>query len=170
MMRLISFILYFISLSASLALFHFTQMFSSEVSAGYAGGNGNPGLMFFFFGYPFLAFFIYGTIDYTMRFLTDKQTKKWFNPSLIAAGISTVSIVANEIGSAFRIRQQIAKEIPQYGSVTDISLINPYSNGIFFSWTTFLALLLFSFFIGGLWAKKRQRTKKAASKNSLVNL
>lgn len=169
-MRLIFLILYFISLAASLAIFHFTQAFSPKVSDGYVGGNGNPGMMFFFFGYPFLTFFIYGTIEYMMRYLMDKQKRKWFDPTLILAGVITVGIFTYNFLSALQIRQQIAKEIPQYGSVADISLINPYTNDVFFSWVTFLAILLFCYFIGGLWAKKRRKkTRKSASKNSLIN-
>lgn len=154
-MRIIFLILYIISLIASLAIFHFTQVISPEVSDGYAGGNGNPGLMFVMLGYPFLAFFIYGTTEYTMRCLMDKWTRKWFNPALISAAVLAAGIFIYTLWSASQVRNRVEKEIHPFDSGRGASLINPYTNDVFFDWPAFIGVLLVCYVAGGIWAKKR---------------
>ncbi|HWI46741.1 MAG TPA: hypothetical protein VNU45_00785 [Rummeliibacillus sp.] len=151
-------IIYFISFLMSGLLFYLcndmTQTLNINSEFGVVGGNGNPGLFPWIFLFPFFGFFVYGTFKYSMFTLTKLAKAKKI---MIIAGASVLSfiILINVYNQASELRKKIVEVSPSYTKESELSLLNFWSNSIFFNFTTFLLVVLLTIlFSAGISIKK----------------
>ncbi|PPA71894.1 hypothetical protein C4B60_00500 [Jeotgalibacillus proteolyticus] len=116
-----------------------------------SGGNGNPGLFPVVFLYPFLIFFIYGTTVILKNWISYKFiTKNLYYLSVVSffgVLISSISVYYR----ASKFRYFIVHKNSSFTDVSQISLLNTFSNSIFFNFFTFLLVIILSLFIASTW-------------------
>ena len=115
------------------------------------GGNGNVGLFLFYIFFPFLLYFLYATTEYGMRRFSSIQNKNFvwtFIGSSISYSVLVWSIV---IIKAKKIANELSNK-PEFGY--DVGLLQPYTNGLFFNFFTFISIVSICLVISSLWAIK----------------
>ncbi|WP_397537143.1 hypothetical protein [Rummeliibacillus pycnus] len=147
-------IIYIISFLMSCLLFYLcndmTQTLNINSEFGVVGGNGNPGLIPWIFLFPFFGFFVYGTFKYSTLTLTKLAKAKKI---MIITGSSVLSfiILVNVYNQASELRKRIVEVSPSYTKESELSLLNFWSNSIFFNFFTFfLVILLTILFSAGI--------------------
>lgn len=154
-------LLYWLSAFLTLVGFYGMNSLSEPVkNDGFGGGNGNPTLIIPFFLMPFILYFLYGTIELSMR-----ATSRWFSPKGIWTGIA-ISFIYVAVSSAYTVKK--AKDFRTYivdtkdafNNPDDFSLFTIFSNHIFFNPVTFGLLVMGCFLIGSVWSLNRQAPEK----------
>ena len=152
--------IYIISFLMSGLLFYLcnnmTQTLHINSEFDVVGGNGNPGLFPWLLLFPFFGFFVYGTFKYSMLTLTKLAKAKII---MIITGSSMLSfvIMMNVYYQASELRKKIVEVSPSYTKESELSLLNFWSNAIFFNFFTFsLVILLTIFFSAGMALLKKR--------------
>lgn len=148
--------LYLCSFLLTGLVFILSNAMTSEVTADSRSGNGNPFLFPLMFLHPFILFFLYGTTEYSMRFLLKWSVKRIQLCAFLA--FSLVSLISVLTFNAVMTMQ--AKIITINNSIDgpdQIGYLNIYTNSLFFNGYTFLMVLLFCFLIGCTWALIKKR-------------
>ncbi|TYS19038.1 hypothetical protein FZC78_06005 [Rossellomorea vietnamensis] len=142
-LRVIYLGIYFISVLATIMMYilgnNLTEPLLTE--SGLGGGNGNPGLFPFVVLSPFLLIFIYGSYWLFNKLIASVTTKSVKNLTIISCAVIGL-ILAVSIKKAAELRLLIVEQNPSFENVSQVDLINTYSNSIFFNFYTFVALLL----------------------------
>ena len=138
-------VFYIISFLMSCLLFYLcnymTQTLNSNSQFGVISGNGNPGLFPWIFLFPFFVFFVYGTYKYSILILT--QLAKAKKLMIIASSIVlSFIILLNLYNQASALRKRIVELSPSYTKESELSLLNFWSNSIFFNFFTFVLVIL----------------------------
>jgi len=144
--------LYSVSLIGTIVFFYYTNLFTEAVNiedgiAG-GGGNGNPGLFLIVFLWPFIMVFTMLTIDLIYCWLATRLNQNLLFCLLIISMISIMIIGFTTVQQANELREIIVEFNPSFDDVTQMSLLNTFSNSIFFNGLTFVMLLLICFFLG----------------------
>lgn len=154
-------LLYWLSAFLTLAGFYGMNSLSEPVkNDDFGGGNGNPTLVIPFFLMPVILYFLYGTIELSMR-----ATSRWFTPKGIWVGIA-ISFIYVAFSSSYTLkkaedfRTYIIETKDAFDNPQDFSLFTIFSNHIFFSPLTFGLLVMGCFLIGSVWSLIRQAPKK----------
>lgn len=154
-------LLYWLSAFLTLAGFYGMNSLSEPVkNDDFGGGNGNPTLVIPFFLMPFILYFLYGTIELSMR-----ATSRRFTPKGIWVGIA-ISFIYVAFSSSYTLkkaedfRTYIIETKDAFDNPQDFSLFTIFSNHIFFSPLTFGLLVMGCFLIGSVWSLIRQAPKK----------
>lgn len=147
-------IIYIISFLMSGLLFYLcndmTQALNINSEFGVVGGNGNPGLYPWILLFPFFGFFVYGTFKYSMLTLT-KLTKAKIIMFITGSSVISFVIMMNVYTQASELRKKIVEASPSYTEESELSLLNFWSNSIFFNFFTFsLVILLIILFSAGM--------------------
>ncbi len=118
-----------------------TQTLNSNSQFGLISGNGNPGLFPWIFLFPFFVFFVYGTYKYSMLILTQlgKAEKLMITARSI---VLSFIILLNLYNQAPELRKRIVEHSPSYTKESELSLLNFWSNSIFFNFFTFVLIIL----------------------------
>lgn len=158
-MRIVLIFIYFISLAGVMLAFYGMNYLSGSINTesvlGVGTGNGNPALIVLVFAMPFFLYFIYGTIEFSMRLVIKianfKTIAVFISSSLLA--ITLIGFYTRRKAQAFHI--EIAGQMETVDQVKHLGLWNTYSNPIFFNPLTFFMLVLICFVIGSVWGLKR---------------
>ena len=128
---------------------------------GSGGGNGNPGLFPVVFVMPFFFYFLYGTIELSMRLAESYKKNSTLYLSLAISVLTVISIAAYTFLKAEALRTEIFEKKDYLESASQFPLLNTFSNSIFFNPLTFLLVLLGCYIIGAFWSLRRARRKRA---------
>lgn len=123
------------------------------------GGNGNFGLIGFYFLFPFIIMFLAMSISTIHKFMLEKLARKTINLVTFGSLFITTLIALITFIRASQLRPILFEVSPNYRGVDSIPLLSPYSNAIFFNIFTFISLLLLCTFISGLLTKKRKASQ-----------
>lgn len=121
-----------------------------------SGGNGNIGLLGFFFISPFILIFVAMSISYLHQYMYLKLKKSSIRIITSGSLIGMTLIISITLIRAFKLKSVLAEVNPIYRGRTDIPLSTIYSNAVFFNFFTFVLLLLICFFISGLMTLKEK--------------
>ncbi|MFD1032608.1 hypothetical protein [Metaplanococcus flavidus] len=127
---------------------------------GYAGGNGNPGLFPVVFVMPFFFYFLYGTVELSMRLAERYREKRILFVSVAISVLTAISIAVYTYLEADAVRTEILLKRDDLKTASEIPLLNPFSNSIFFNPLTFVLVVLVCYVIGALWSVSRARRKQ----------
>lgn len=130
------------------------------VDGGTGGGNGNPALFILVFLMPFLFYFLYGTIELSMWLVKTFKEKSPLRISLMLSGGIAFSIIVYTFFKAQALRYEITEKLENFDEISQIGLLNTFSNAVFFNPLTFILLLLICYLIGAGWTTlslKRQK-------------
>lgn len=108
------------------------------------GGNGNPAFFPLALSLPFLALFLYKTTVFCMEYV-GKYTRKLRSVVLVVCFITISIIVTTIYVEANRLRKIIYAHTD---SDVHLSLLNSFSNAIFFNASTFVLVLFVCLFTG----------------------
>lgn len=154
--------LYIVSAVISISIFLLTNITTERLN-GSGGGNGNPGLMFILFLYPFLLIFIFWTVLLLRKWMIQQLNTKKLSIITLFSFVLALLILILTFYEAITFREEIVRVSPSFDDINQVSLLNTFSNSIFFNQYTFLMLLLlclsiagFSVFIVG---KKKENRK-----------
>ncbi|MFJ8263539.1 hypothetical protein ACIQ4I_16625 [Rummeliibacillus sp. NPDC094406] len=157
-------IIYIISFLMSVLLFYLcndmTQTLNINSEFGVVGGNGNLGLFPWIFLFPFFGFFVYGTFKYSMLTLT-KLAKAKKIMMLAGSGVLSFIIVINVYNQASELRKKIVEVSPTYTRESELSLLNFWSNSIFFNFFTFLLVILLTILLSAGMTMLKSRVPRA---------
>ena len=154
-------LLYWLSTILTLTAFYGMNVLSEPVkNDGFGDGNGNPTLFIPFFLMPFILYFLYGTIELSMR-----VASKWLTASSIWLGIMISSVYVctasvYTLKKAADFRTHIVETKDAFDNPEDFSLFTIFSNHIFFNPLTFLLMVMACFLAGSVWSLIRDRPKK----------
>lgn len=150
-MKSIYLVLYIFSTVATILMFVLVNRLTEPlISGGSGGGNGNPGLFPIIFLFPFGLVFIYGTYSLLKKWISNNFSTIAIKGATIASFIGVCLILWRVLGQALKLRYAIVEKNPSFDQVSDISLLNTYSNSIFFNEYTFLMLILAVLFVAGV--------------------
>lgn len=130
---------------------------------GSGGGNGNPGLFPIIFVMPFFFYFLYGTVELSMRLAVTFRNRRTLFVSMAISVVAAISIAIYTYLKAEAVRTEILQKRADLETASDFSLLNTFSNSIFFNPLTFTLVVLICYLIGALWSvsrKRRQLLKK----------
>ncbi|MFG3613492.1 hypothetical protein [Rummeliibacillus stabekisii] len=119
------------------------------------GGNGNIGLLGFFFLFPFIIIFVAMTISYLHGYMYRKLKRNSIRIITSGSLLGMILIISITLIRAFNLKSVLAEVNPIYRGRMDIPLFTIYSNAVFFNFFTFVLLLLICFFISGLMTFKK---------------
>ncbi|MGM0846069.1 MAG: hypothetical protein ACQEUT_13920 [Bacillota bacterium] len=151
-MRLVYLGIYFISVLATIIMFILGHILTEPLvteSGMSGGGNGNPGLFPLMVLLPFFLIFIYGTYWFFNKWIENVTLKTKWGLTIISCAVFTL-IFADTLNKADALRYLIVKQNPSFENVSQVDLINTYSNSIFFNFYTFMALLLIILVAAGI--------------------
>lgn len=154
--------LYIVCTLASIAMFILcnilTEPLQTESELG-GGGNGNPGLFPIIFFLPFFLFFLYGTTEILMRWIHKKYSLRIIILFTLLSMFGVVTIASLTLIEANEFRSFIVEVNPSFEDESQVTLLNTFSNSIFFNQYTFLMLIFACLFLGGVWALLKKRTE-----------
>ncbi|RTZ57708.1 hypothetical protein EKO25_01975 [Bacillus sp. SAJ1] len=116
-----------------------------------SGGNGNPGLFPWFILFPFFLIFLYGTFKYLTNFILKKNMKFILIVIFSSSLLSLIIVLFTNI-EANKIREKIVEVSPSFTSVKQLSLLNTWSNSIFFNHYTFILVFLLVLLASSIYA------------------
>ncbi|MGD6966930.1 hypothetical protein ACQCVP_10900 [Rossellomorea vietnamensis] len=151
-LRVIYLGIYFISVLATIMMYILGNNLAEPLlteSGLSGGGNGNPGLFPFVVLSPFLLIFIYGTYWLFNKGIDNVTVKSKWGLTIISCAVFTL-IFAFTLNKAEALRYLIVNQNPSFENVSQVDLINTYSNSIFFNFYTFVALLLIILVAAGI--------------------
>jgi len=125
------------------------------------GGNGNPGLFPWFILFPFFLIFIYGTFKYLTNFIL-KINRKLIFIVIYSSSFLSIFIMIFTNNEAGKIREKIIDANPTFTSVKQLSLLNTWSNSIFFNQYTFILVFLLVLLTSSIYAAIKIPSSKKA--------
>lgn len=149
--------LYGVSAILTLTVFYWLNYLTAPVANDdYRGGNGNPALFFPVVLMPFIFYFLYGTIELSMRL-----AEKWLSrkKTIFVISLSLIYVVGTAlwtIRAADRFRTYIVDTKDAYSDPTEFALLNVFSNHLFFNPLTFFGVVVICFIVGAGWSLKRR--------------
>lgn len=153
-------LLYVLSTLLTIAAFYGINYLSEPVrNDDFRGGNGNPALFIAMVGMPFIFYFLYGTVELSMR-----AAEKWLSRkcSLLGVLASTSFILAGlfiTFNKANEYRNYIVATKDAYSNPGQFALFNVFSNHLFFNPLTFMLVVACCFLMGTLWSLVRGKKK-----------
>lgn len=157
-MKKLTFFMYMLSFFITALFFVFMNAATQEVSASSRSGNGNPFLFPLVFIHPFILFFLYGTIDYSGKWVMKGQKKRIKLGAFLAIGTAALIFIFTILRIGKK-REEIARINDTFTDASQVSALNIYTNDLFFNGYTFIGVVLLCFFISsiqGLVLKKRK--------------
>ncbi|MEK5529717.1 hypothetical protein MKX79_10095 [Viridibacillus sp. FSL R5-0468] len=145
--------IYILSSVVTIGAFIFANL-TTISPTNYGGGNGNFGLLPFFFLFPFIIVFISMTISYMHEFMYRKLQKGTIRKIVAGSLLGMILIVSITLIRAIQLKSLLAEVNPIYHEETKIPLLSIYSNAVFFNFFTFTLLILLCLFISGIMAYK----------------
>ncbi|WP_422124464.1 hypothetical protein DHX103_06505 [Planococcus sp. X10-3] len=160
-MNKILLVLYVVSTGMVMLGFYAINFFTEPVGEdGAGGGNGNPGLFPVVFIMPFFFYFLYGTVEISMRLAESYRKKRTLFVSLVLSVLATISIAIYTFLKAEALRTDILQKRDDLETASEFPLLNTFSNSIFFNPLTFVLVVLVCYMIGALWSVSRARHKE----------
>lgn len=156
-------ILYILCAAISISIFVLTNITTEPLNTG--GGNGNPGLLFILILYPFLLSFVYWTVLLLYKWMKIHLNTNNITILTIFSSLLALFILFSTIIKAINFREEIVRVSPSYNNVNEVSLLNTFSNSIFFNYYTFLMLLLLCLTIAGFSVLISLQKKKSKEPN-----
>ncbi|ANU28186.1 hypothetical protein [Planococcus versutus] len=157
-MNKIVMVLYGLSFMVTIAVFYvMNDLTAPLLNTDYRGGNGNPALFFPVVLMPFIFYFLYGTIELSMRI-----ANKWLGhkKTIIVISLSLIYAICTAlwtIRAAGKFRTYIVDTKDEYSNPAEFALLNVFSNDIFFNPFTFLGVVAICFVVGAVWSLERNR-------------
>lgn len=154
-------LLYGLSAILTILTFYGMNVLSAPVqNDDFGGGNGNPALVIPVFLMPFILYFVYGTIELSMRaagkWLSSRS--KWLG--ILVSSISVIGIFVYTLKKANDFRTYIVVTKEAYNNPEDFALLTIFSNHIFFNPLTFAMLVISCFGAGVVWSLIRASAKE----------
>ncbi|MGB6408495.1 MAG: hypothetical protein WBF39_13540 [Planococcus donghaensis] len=151
--------LYGVSVILTFAVFYWMNYLTAPVlNNDYRGGNGNPALFFPVVLMPFLFYFLYGTVELSMRLAERWLSRKKITIMISLSLIYVIVVTLRTIHTADRFRTYIVETKDAYSNPTEFALLNVFSNHLFFNPLTFSGVVGICFIAGAGWSlKKRAR-------------
>ena len=159
-MNKILLLLYFVSVLAVMLGFYGMNFLTTALKENSTRGS-NPAMIIPVFVLPFFFYFLYGTVELSMRFAERSKNKKMLLGSLVLSAAAAISIIAYTVAKAQFLQNEIVQKLDYIGNTSQIPLINLYSNSIFFNPLTFFSIVLVCYAAGVFWSVGRKpRNKK----------
>lgn len=152
--------LYVVSVLMTIAAFYGMNYMTEPVrDDDFRGSNGNPAFFIAAVGMPFILYFLYGTVELSMR-----AADKWLSQkgSLLGILISTSFILVASLitfNRAIEYRKYIVATKDAYSNPQQFALFNVFSNHLFFNPLTFMLALACCFLIGTIWSFVRGKKR-----------
>ncbi|PSL40962.1 hypothetical protein B0H99_10394 [Planomicrobium soli] len=143
--------LYLCSFLLTGSVFILSNAMTSEVTPDSISGNGNPFLFPLMILHPFILFFLYGTTEYSMRYLLKWSSKVIRICAFLAFCLVSLIFVVT-FNAVKSMQAKIIKINDSIDGPNQIGYLNIYTNSLFFNGYTFLMVLLICFLIGCIWA------------------
>ena len=154
-------LLYGLSAILTVIVFYGMNILSEPVkNDGFGGGNGNPTLVIPFFLMPFILYFLYGTIELSMRVASRSLTVRNIRLGILISSVFVAAVSAYTLKKADDFRTFIVDTKDAYDNPEDFSLFNIFSNHIFFNPLTFVLVVMACFLAGTVWSLMRDVPKK----------
>ncbi|WP_223632632.1 hypothetical protein [Planococcus sp. 4-30] len=154
-------LLYWLSAILTLAAFYGMNALSEPVkNDGFGGGNGNPTLVIPFFLMPFIMYFLYGTVELSMRIASKWLTSRSIWLGILISSVYVVTVSVYTLKKADDFRSYIVETKDAFDNPEDFSLFTIFSNHIFFNPLTFILVVMICFLAGLVWSLIRDRPKK----------
>ncbi|ANU10731.1 hypothetical protein A1A1_09756 [Planococcus antarcticus DSM 14505] len=154
-------LLYGLSAILLIAAFYGMNYFNAPVkNDDFWGGNGHLAFFIPVVLMPFILYFLYGTIELSMR-IADRwlsQKKIVFGISLSLAYILATSLWTIRVADRFRMYIVDTKDA--YNKPAQFPMFNVFSNHLFFNPFTFILVVLVCFVVGAVWSLARKTTRK----------
>ena len=154
-------LLYGLSAILTVIVFYGMNILSEPVkNDGFGGGNGNPTLVIPFFLMPFILYFLYGTIELSMRVASRSLTVRNIRLGILISSVFVAAVSAYTLKKADDFRTFIVDTKDAYDNPEDFSLFNIFSNHIFFNPLTFVLVVMACFLAGSVWSLMGDVPKK----------
>ncbi|VEI05156.1 hypothetical protein [Kurthia zopfii] len=114
------------------------------------GGNGNFGLIGFFYLFPFIIIFMTMTINYLNKYMYKNLLNKTIRIITCTSFFVIVLITGITFKRAFKLKSLLFEISPIYHGRENIPLLTMHSNEIFFNTSTFFVIVSICFFISGV--------------------
>lgn len=158
--------LYGLSVIVTIAVFYImNELTAPLLNTDYRGGNGNPALFFPVVLMPFIFYFLYGTIELSLRIANKWLSHRKTIIVMLVCLIYAICIALWTIRAANKFRTDIVNTKDAYGDPAEFALLNVFSNHLFFNPFTFLGVVAICFVVGAVWSLGR----KGKSQNGKVN-
>ncbi|WP_231554780.1 hypothetical protein [Planococcus sp. PAMC 21323] len=149
--------LYGLSIFLTIAVFYVMNYLTAPLlNNDYRGGNGNPALFFPVVLMPFIFYFLYGTVELSMRLAEEWLSRK---KTIIGIVLSLVYIIGGSIWAvraADNYRTYIVDTKDAYSNPAEFALLNVFSNHLFFNPMTFFLVVGVCFVMGAGWSLWRR--------------
>ena len=156
-MRKLLLFMYIVSLLIVIIGFYGMNFFTETIVKGAnGGGNGNPALFIPVFLMPFFFYFVYGTTELSMQLIEKYKKSSTLILSIILSVIAIMGIVIYTVEKSRKIREMIVQKQSNFESISQISLLNTFSNDIFFNALTFVMVLLVCYVVAAGWSVYRR--------------
>lgn len=157
-MNKLLFFFYVISVLVTILVFYAMNYFTTPVTPSEGGGGGgNPPTIIFVFTLPFIILFLYGTIELFMRLTQERLSNKVIIISSVFSLLVTGTIAISTVRKADALRNRIVDVKENFNDPSHFSLLNTFSNDMFFNPLTFLMVLLLCYTLGATWGMYRKR-------------
>ncbi|AQQ51848.1 hypothetical protein [Planococcus lenghuensis] len=159
-MKKLFFFGYLISAGLTVLLFYSINGLTEPLGSAdgtWGGGNGNPGIFPLVFLWPFLCLFLYGTTAYSMRLMKRAWPAAKIRVSAAVFALLAIGIAVYQVAAAQAVRKELIRLHPSFNEDHLPSLLNTYTNSIFFNLLTFIMIVLFCLLAGCLWALVRMQ-------------
>lgn len=157
--------LYFVSVLVVVLGFYWMNLFTAVPELDDTGGS-NPAMIIPVFILPFFFYFLYGTAELSMRLAEQCKNRRMLIGSLVLSAAAAISIGAYTLIRAQTLRNEIVQQLDHIENAAQISLLNLYSNSIFFNPLTFVLVNLLCYIAGAFWSMGRKRRQSTENKRS----